>query len=284
VIESWVGVQIDIDRYRRAEEASTASMTHMRKERERVRSLFAQSPAAMSVSLGSEHRIDLTNTRFRQLTGGRDVEGRTIREALPELESQGFFELMDEVYRTGKLYQGHEVHARFQRDGSSELREGFFNIQYQPLLDEKGHVYGIMSVSVEVTDQVLSRREVERLAAEREAVLSQLSEGVIITDVEGRITFVNHAAKHLHGVTWLDVTPEKYSESYQLLTVEGEPHPFEQLPLARAVLRNETVRDERWRIRRPDGTVILAQGSAQPVFDAAGGKIGAVLTLRKVEE
>jgi PAS domain S-box-containing protein len=277
-------VQIDIDRYRRSEEASTASMTHMRKERERVRSLFAQSPAAISVSLGREHRIDLTNARFRQLIGGRDIEGKTVREAFPELESQGFFALLDQVYETGKPYHGQEVHAQFQRDSSGTLGEGFFNIHYQPLFDEKGQVYGIMSVSVEVTDQVLSRRQVERLAAERAAVLSQLTEGVIITDVVGRITFVNEAANHLHGVTRLDVTPDQYSETYHLLTEAGEPHPSEELPLSRAVLRGETVHDARWKIGRPDGSIILAQGSARPVFGASGEKIGAVLTLREVEE
>jgi PAS domain S-box-containing protein len=283
-IQSWLGVQIDIDRFRRAEEASTASMTHMRKERERVRSLFAQSPAAISVSLGREHRIDLTNARFRQLIGERYIEGKTVREAFPELESQGFFELLDQVYQTGQPYHGQEVRAEFQRDDSGTLGEGYFNIHYQPLFDDSGQVYGIMSLSIEVTDQVLSRRQVERLAAERAAVLSQLTEGVIIADVAGRITFVNEAANQMHGVTRLDVTPDKYSETYHLLTVTGEPHPSEQLPLARAVLRDETVHDARWKIRRPDGSVILAQGSARPVFGTGGEKIGAVLTLRQIQE
>lgn len=111
------------------------------------------------------------------------------------------------------------------------------------------------------------------------AVLNQLSEGVIVTDAEGRITFVNEAAERLHGVKSLAVGPDQYSETYHLFTEEGEPYPAEELPLARAALRGETVTDARWRIRRPDGTEVVAIGSARPL-NGGEGKGGAVLTLR----
>jgi PAS domain S-box-containing protein len=113
-----------------------------------------------------------------------------------------------------------------------------------------------------------------------EAAVAQLAEGVILTDARGRITFVNEAAAHLHGVARLDVPPEQYAETYHLLTVDGRPYPSTELPLARAVLRGETVVDERWRIRRPDGTEIYAVGTARPIVGTAGERLGAVLTLR----
>ncbi|HYW33214.1 MAG TPA: PAS domain-containing protein, partial [Gemmatimonas sp.] len=112
------------------------------------------------------------------------------------------------------------------------------------------------------------------------AALAQLAEGVILTDEHGRITFVNDAAARLHGVARLDVAPEAYADTYHLLTEEGEPFPSTELPLARAVLRGETVVDARWRIRRPDGSEIVAVGSARPVLGSAGEQLGAVLTVR----
>lgn len=118
-----------------------------------------------------------------------------------------------------------------------------------------------------------------REAAEREAILGRLAEGVIVADAQGRITFVNDAAERLHGVKLLGVTPDAYSESYSLYTEAGEPYPALELPLARAVA-GETVEDVRWRIRRPDGSEVLAIGSARPVLDAGGERIGAVLTVR----
>ena len=111
------------------------------------------------------------------------------------------------------------------------------------------------------------------------AALAQLAEGVVVTDAAGRIIYVNDSAARLHGVRRLDVPPDQYTETYHLLTEDGHPYPPSELPLARAVLRGDIVLDARWRIRRPDGTEILAVGSARPVLDADGQHLGAVLTL-----
>ncbi len=120
------------------------------------------------------------------------------------------------------------------------------------------------------------------LNVELESILEQLVEGVILTDLDGKITFVNEAARLMHGVAELGVTVEDYSDTYHLLTMDGRPYPPEELPLARAVLRGETVVDEFWRIQRPDGTEVVAQGSARPIITAAGRQEASVLTLRDV--
>jgi PAS domain S-box-containing protein len=117
------------------------------------------------------------------------------------------------------------------------------------------------------------------LESQHAAILNQLAEGVIVADANGRLTFVNEAAARLHGVARLDVEPDEYSDAYHLFTESGEPYPPYDLPLARAV-RGEAVQDERWRVRRADGTEVLAVGSARPVFDEAGQQMGAVLTIR----
>jgi PAS domain S-box-containing protein len=117
-------------------------------------------------------------------------------------------------------------------------------------------------------------------AALAAAALAQLTEGVILADARGRIIFVNEAAARLHGVARLDAAPDAYADTYQLLTEDGRPYPSLELPLARAVLRGETVTDARWRIRRPDGTEVLALGSARPVLGPDGAQVGAVLTVR----
>ncbi|MBP1475108.1 PAS domain S-box protein [Frateuria sp. MAH-13] len=131
----------------------------------------------------------------------------------------------------------------------------------------------------------MSEREDQRgmpralLAVEQDAVLGQLAEGVILADTNGRITYVNEAAARLHGVSRFDVEPDDYTCAYRLLTEDGRPYPPRELPLSRAVLAGETVTDVRWRIRRPDGSEVIAQGSARPIRDADGQSLGAVLTM-----
>ncbi|MGN2253673.1 PAS domain S-box protein [Frateuria sp. GZRe12] len=119
----------------------------------------------------------------------------------------------------------------------------------------------------------------ELLAAEQAAVLGQLAEGVILVDTTGRITFVNEAAARLHGVARLDVGPDDYACAYRLLTEDGRPYPSRELPLSRAVFDGEIVTGACWRIRRPDGSEIIAQGSARPIHDVDGKPLGAVLTM-----
>ena len=146
---------------------------------------------------------------------------------------------------------------------------------------------GLHAIGRDVTERIRAQRmlkeaheRAEADAAQQAAILGQLAEGVIITDADGRITFVNDAATRLHGVAALDVAPSEYSNTYQLFREDGSPYPSEELPLARAVVHGETVTDARWRIRRPDGTEVLAIGNAQPIFGADGKSLGAVLTVR----
>ncbi len=122
----------------------------------------------------------------------------------------------------------------------------------------------------------------EALAAEREAILQQLADGVIITGPDGCVTFVNETARQIHGVAELGVCVEEYANAYNLLTLEGQPYPPEELPLARAARHGETTPVSEWLIRRPDGAEVVAQGSARPTLDADGRQIGAVLIVSDV--
>jgi PAS domain S-box-containing protein len=98
-----------------------------------------------------------------------------VREAFPELEGRGFFELLDRVYATGVPYAGSEVPAPVDRDGDGVPEEYVFNFTYQPLRDVDGAVRGILTHAAEVTDQVRARQEVERKAAELAALSGALA-------------------------------------------------------------------------------------------------------------
>lgn len=251
--------------------------------REGIRRVLEDVPVAITITRGKEHRIEMQNVLSKQIVGGRNVEGMTVRNALPETEAQGFLQLLDQVYETGKRFEGKEMPLIYDRDGSGTLYNAFYDIVYQPLYETDGKVSGILHLGVEVTDRLREQRLIARFAAERDATLRQLLEGVILTDEVGRITFVNEAAHQLHGVAHLDISPDEYTQTYSLLTADGEPYPTTELPLSRAVLRNETVTGAQWRIRRPDGSEILVEGNAQPVFDEQNRKIACVLTLRQVQ-
>jgi signal transduction histidine kinase len=146
-------------------------------ERNRLIEVFQQAPAAIAITQGPDHVFLTANPAFRQLVSGRRaVEGLTLRAAFPELDGQGFYELMDGVFETGRPFVGKELLARYDRDGDGRLEDAYMNFVYQPLADEDGTIGGIMIHAVEVTDQVLARRDMERRAAQLVQVTRDLEQ------------------------------------------------------------------------------------------------------------
>lgn len=164
-----------------------------------------------------------------------------------------------------------------------------FLTRITPYRDKNGEITHWFGINIDVSEQEETAKRLkeqsyalERVLAERQAILDQLGEGVIITNADGEIVYMNERAQILHGQKQLGISPEDYASAFQLLTVDREPYPFDQLPLTRAVQDNITTADSEWVIRRGDGSEILAKGNAKPVYDEKGTKIAAVLTIRDV--
>ena len=138
-------------------------------ERERLRGVILQAPVPMALHDGPDRRYVLVNDAYKRVSGERDVTGLTLREAFPEVAGQGLYEVFDRVYATGEGWAGSETHLRYDRRGLG-IEDAWFDLRYDPVRDADGQVTGILNFSVDVTDQVRARREVERLlAAERAA-------------------------------------------------------------------------------------------------------------------
>lgn len=136
-------------------------------ERHRLSDLLAQAPAAIGLMTGPEHRWTYVNDVYVRITGRNssgDFIGKSIRESLPEIETQPFIGLLDEVYRTGKPYVGRESKAYLNRAHTGQSAEAYFDFVYQPIRTAEGTIDGVLVHAVEVTDKVLARREVEHNA------------------------------------------------------------------------------------------------------------------------
>jgi PAS domain S-box-containing protein len=252
-------------------------------ERQRLYDVFMQAPAAIAVLEGPEHRFTVANPRYRELVGGRDVVGRAIIDALPEIRGQGFVELLDRVRQSGDPFVASEACVQLDRRGTGQLEDVYVDFVYQPLKDSTGAVFGIMAHAVEITAQVEARRNVEALAAERAAILGQIADVVVTTDVEARVTFANAAARAIYGDIRLGVPIWGSEQPFRLVDPDGSVRPVDGIPLARAV-RGERVVDDEWRVVRADGRVVTVMGSAVPVNASDGTPIGAAMTVRDVSE
>ncbi len=156
----------------------------------RLREMFAQSPSFSALLRGPDHRFVLINPAYQELIGHRAVIGLPLREALPEVESQGFLKLLDEVFATGEPFIGRNVQIVLHpTDGSGGAENRFLDFVYKPIKDASGNVTSIFVEGSDVT---------ERHATEVALLASEASLRELNRDLERRVVERAQA----RGLTW----------------------------------------------------------------------------------
>jgi signal transduction histidine kinase len=122
-------------------------------EQRHLRQLFEQAPGFMAFLRGPEHVFELANNSYYQVVGRRDIIGKPVREALPDVEGQGFFELLDSVYTSGQPFVGRALRVRVERRPEAEPEELLLDLVYQPIFDHQGTVSGIFVQGHDITEQ-----------------------------------------------------------------------------------------------------------------------------------
>ena len=133
-------------------------------ELERFTQLFAQAPTFMALLSGPRHVITHTNPGYRRLVGNRDLEGKTIAEALPDAAAQGYLKLLDDVFASNRPYSGRGLKYDVQTSPGQPVDERYVDFVYQPIVDAQGQVSGIFVEGVDVTERTLAEQRREALA------------------------------------------------------------------------------------------------------------------------
>jgi PAS domain S-box len=165
----------DIDASRKAEEerarlylAERAARRAAEAAEARLASVFRQAPAFICVLRGPDHFVEMANDAYYQLVGFRDVVGRPLMEAVPEVKEQGFLEMLDRVLETGESFVGTEIPITLQPSPDASPVERVVTFVYQPLMEADGTCSGVFVHGVDMTEQVHARRELESVRIEAE--------------------------------------------------------------------------------------------------------------------
>jgi sigma-B regulation protein RsbU (phosphoserine phosphatase) len=171
---------------RSAQALAEATQAELDAERVHLRDLFENAPAIVGVLRGPGHIFQMANPLYqRVIAGERQLVGLPVREALPEVAEQGFIRLLDEVYRTGVPFVGHEMPLRVDRRGDGQFEDTFFIFVYQPTRDAQGQVGGIAIFGFEVTEQVVARRRAEAATAQLEAIFQSIPDALYVGGPDG---------------------------------------------------------------------------------------------------
>jgi two-component sensor histidine kinase len=105
------------------------------------------------VLAGPDQRFQLANAAYRRLVGGRDVIGKAISEALPEVVEQGFADLLEQVRTSREAYIGRGVSVMLEAESGGPLEERFLDFIYQPIGTENEEASGVFVQGHDVTEQ-----------------------------------------------------------------------------------------------------------------------------------
>lgn len=135
-------------------------------ETNQLRDLIMQAPGFMAVLTGPELTFRLVNSAYLQLIGHRQVIGRTVVEALPEVRAQGFVELLSEVMASGEPYIGRAMGVWLRRTPGDAPEQRFVDFIYQPILNDVGRATGVFVEGYDVTDRVRAEAQQKLLVDE----------------------------------------------------------------------------------------------------------------------
>uniref|UniRef100_UPI00356AD8C3 PAS domain-containing protein n=1 Tax=Loktanella salsilacus TaxID=195913 RepID=UPI00356AD8C3 len=126
-------------------------------ESERLENMFAMAPSFMAILRGPRHIFEMTNAAYNRLIGRDDIIGRSVREALPDIAGQGFFEILDEVYATGQPFVNQDAKVTFQTSEDSAPTDRYVSFIFQPIKGDDGEVTGVFIDGHDVTERMISQ-------------------------------------------------------------------------------------------------------------------------------
>ena len=186
--------------------AQSAAAQQIEDDRRRWRELLLQTPAAIAVLTGPDHVFEWVNPAYEDLVGqdARDLIGKSVREAMPEVEGQIYISLLNGVYQTGEPFKAREACVRLKtRDGT--IKDWYVNFVYLPTRDLAGRVDGIFVHVTDVTDVVLSRKRLEESEQQFRTLAETIPHLAWMADETGNRLWFNRRWYDYTGTAFEDV-------------------------------------------------------------------------------
>ena len=135
-------------------------------QRNDLYAVYRHAPGFIATSNGPDHRFTFANESYLKLVGRRGLDGQTVVEALPEIVEQGFVGLLDEVYTTGRPFNGRDMPISLQRSVGEPPEIRYVDFVYHPVRNAQGVIEGLFCEGHDVTDRHRALDEVTALQNE----------------------------------------------------------------------------------------------------------------------
>jgi signal transduction histidine kinase len=171
-------------------------------EKERLKLFFNQTPVAICILGGPKMVFELVNPTYQQLFPGRDLLGKELLKALPEIKDTPIHHILLNVYKTGETFEGKELLVRLAKFDGAPLEELYFNFIYQAKKNVHNNVDGIMVFAYEVNDVVRAKKQSELSYRRFEKLANTLPQVVWTADPDGELDYFNDRWFSYSGLTY----------------------------------------------------------------------------------
>ncbi len=163
-----------------------------------LQSLIKQAPVAIVLIEGENLIVKIANETALHLMGKTEEEviNKTMSEFFPDLPERK--NIYKAVFQSGVSYEGKEIEVNFKRYG--ENYTGYYDLHYMPWYSSDREIKGVMSVGVEVTENVLARKKIEESEERFRSLVQTLPQLVWITDAQGNQEFASFRWKEYSGI------------------------------------------------------------------------------------
>lgn len=165
-----------------------------------------------------------------------------------------------------------------------------------PIVDESGRIVGFSTICRDISRrkameaELASAHEAERRhrdaeARERrhlQAIIEQMPEAVLLVDADGELAMLNRVAADYLCESAEVRDPRGSPARFDVRSPSGEPLPWDELPVIRALHRGEIVTGAEVLMRRLDGALVPALVNAAPVRSDGGEIQGAVVVFQDI--
>ena len=250
---------------------AVVSEQQLLRREEWLQTLFDQAPGFAAVLLGPEHVFTQVNAAYRRLTGGIELLGKSVVQALPEVVERGFIASLDGVYATGVPFVGRSVPVTVNHGSDVQPYTDFVDFMCQPLRDANGNIEGIFVQGHDVSEQ---HRAQEALLAFSNSIPAIAWEA----GADGQLERFNSQWQAYTGLS---------AESALGRGWTAAVHP-EDLPAARRVWEAARDGNRAWqieyRLRSANGSWRWFHANAVPQIDAQGRVLRWFGTTTDIEE
>jgi len=264
-------------------EVSEQVQARRQREAERLRllGLFAQAPAGICILAGPELVYEFVNPAYQLLLPGRELPGRSIFAAVPEIQGTTAEAIMRHVYASGQTHEEQALLIPLKRPEDGVLENRYFTFVYQARRNEQEQIDGLLGFVFEVTAQIQVTEALRESETRFRIMADAAPNQVWAVRPDSTLHYANQAFLDFVGVSLEQYTATGWAAFIPPEELEQAQHTLE------TAIRTRSLYVLEHRMRRHDGQYrwLLAQGA--PSFYPNGelyGYVGSAIDITELKQ